>query len=231
MVDSKIISIIPARAGSKRVPNKNITDIHGQPLIAYTILDSLRCKYIDRTIVSTNSEIIGGIAKRYGAEFPFVRPDEYSTDTSTDLDWAKHFLDWYYKENKEYPRYIVHLRPTTPLRCPMVIAQAIFALDLDKEATCLRSVEALTEPPEKTYYVGKYLEPVIKNDNPDFQNLPSQSFRTSYKANGYVDILKAETILNGSMHGTKILPFITQPTIEIDTPEELELLKIKLSNY
>jgi len=88
------IAIIPARGGSKRIPNKNIKDFLGKPIIAYSIETALLSRLFDKVIVSTDSEEIATVAKKYGAEVPFIRPCEISDDFATTADVIKHSLDW-----------------------------------------------------------------------------------------------------------------------------------------
>jgi len=229
----KIISLIPAREGSKSIPNKNIVDLNEQPLIAYTILDSLRSKLIEETYVSTDSEKIATIAEKYGAEVPFLRPKIFATDNSLDIDYIKHFLNWYFDTYSKYPQIIVLLRPTTPIREVEIIDEAIeFFLNNINEADSLRSIHQLTESPFKYFYKnGKYLDPLLGKRFPikEFWNLPKQLFKAVYKPNGYVDIIKPEVVLNlDSVYGDKILAFETERVIEIDSKEDLEYLRFKL---
>ena len=121
----KIISIIPARSGSKRVKNKNIRKLMGLPLLAHTIKHSLNSKLISRTIVSTDSKKYARIAKKYGAEVPFLRPDKISGDRSTDLECFQHCVN-FLKRNENYtPNIIVHLRVTYPIRENNIIDDCI----------------------------------------------------------------------------------------------------------
>jgi len=93
-----VVAIIPARSGSKSLADKNIKELSGHPLIAYSIAAAKMSKKIDRVIVSTNSQKYAKIAKQYGAEAPFIRPDEFSTDTSTDKDFLVHAMNWLEKK-------------------------------------------------------------------------------------------------------------------------------------
>jgi len=221
----KVISIIPARSGSKGIPGKNIKEIKGQPLIAYTILDSLRSKLIEETYVTTDSLKIKEIAEKYGADVPFLRPAIYAQDNSTDLEWALHFLAYCKVMMDKLPDFIVHLRPTTPKRDITTIDRAITTLESNCEATALRSVEEFPESPLKWFKKkGKYLEAF----NKDYMNLPRQEVPKIYKPNGYIDILKTSTLLNRELHGDKILAFLTDPTIDIDTEQDFKNLQLIL---
>ena len=120
-----IVAIIPARSGSKSVKDKNIISLAGFPVIAYSIAAAKLSKLISRVIVSTDSDEYAKIVRKFGAETPFIRPKEISTDQSGDIDFFKHLIN-YFNEKEEYcPKYLVHLRPTTPMRTPRMIDNAI----------------------------------------------------------------------------------------------------------
>lgn len=223
-----IISLIPARANSKSIPNKNIIDLNGQPLIAYTILDSIRSNLIQKTIVTTDSEQIALISEQYGADV-IMRPKIYALDNSPDIDYIKHFLDYWYSKYNYYPKIIVLLRPTTPIRQVKIIDKAIRYF-LHNDADSLRSVHKLVETPFKYFLKeNNYLKPIIDLPIKEFWNLPKQLFKQVYKPNGYIDIIKPDVVINTNMvYGAKILGFETEKVIEIDSKEEFEYLKYKL---
>lgn len=226
-----IIGIIPARGGSKGVPKKNIKELAGFPLIAYSIAASLLSKRIDRTIVSTDSPEIAELAKRFGAEVPFLRPAEISQDKSTDLEFMLHAITWFEKNEHITPEYMIHLRPTTPVRDPRLIDEAIELMQHHPEATALRSVFELPESPYKMFHVRNgYLEGLLPNDpRPEYYNLPRQNFEPVYNPNGYVDIVKSSTMTTDhSMHGNKMLAFLVPNVGEIDTPEDFTFTEYAL---
>ena len=149
---SEIWAIIPARSGSKAVPDKNIMKLDGHPLIAYSIVAAKKCSYIDRVIVSTDSKEYGEIALEYGAEVPFLRPSEISSDSSTDLQFFQHALDWFRKYSDCSPEYFVHLRPTTPIRDSEIIDDAILSFK-NSNHSALRSVHKMSDTSYKTFEV------------------------------------------------------------------------------
>jgi CMP-N,N'-diacetyllegionaminic acid synthase len=117
MINGKsIIAIIPARDGSKGLPGKNIKELCGKPLIAWSIEAGLGSKYIDEVMVTTESEEIARIAREFGASVPFIRPTELASDTATSFDAIKHAIDFYENELHKRFDYIVLLEPTSPLR-------------------------------------------------------------------------------------------------------------------
>ena len=219
----RIICVIPARGGSKSCPRKNIREVCGQPLISYPILAALRTPEIERVYVSTDDKETVEIAEKYGADVPFLRPKEFARDNSPDIEWATHFLGWF-KEDKGYlPEYIVHLRATTPMIEPEKISEAIQKIQKYPECTSLVSSEEYTDSPFKALLVdGLYYDGMLSIKH---MLRPKQSFPIAYHPNGYVDILKVDTLLQGKMHGDKILTFITERVIEVDSEYEFNLLE------
>ena len=219
------IALIPARGGSKGIPGKNISPLLGHPLIAYSIAAALASRCISRTIVSTDSEEIAEISKRYGAEVPFIRPAEFSTDMSTDRDFLVHAIDWLAENESAQPDYIVHLRPTSPLREFEVIDEAIRLLRKTAAATSLRSAHLASKTPYKWFQMDDsgYFKGIRPDDlRPEYYNLPRQSFPPVYDPNGYVDVLRVSQLLSSqSVHGDAILGFITPYCHELDSPEDL----------
>lgn len=112
----KILGIVGARAGSKGVPNKNIRLLSGKPLMAWIIEAAKASKHINRLIVSTDSKEYAVIARDYGAEAPFLRPERFASDSSPEIEYVKHALDWL-KTNEGYlPDIVVRMMPTVPLQ-------------------------------------------------------------------------------------------------------------------
>lgn len=223
-----IIAIIPARGGSKGVPGKNIKKLMGYSLIAYSIAASRLAKKIDRVIVSTDSTEIAEIAESFGAEVPFMRPAELAQDKSTDLEFIEHAINWFGDNEGTVPEYLVHIRPTTPLRIPELIDDAIMKMIANPNATSLRSVHEIRESPYKLFGIkNDFLEGLFPDDpRPEYYNLPRQNFPPVYQPNGYVDIIKSETVLKlKSLHGPKILSFITPDVGEIDTIDDFNYIE------
>jgi len=229
-VKDGVIGLIPARSGSKAVPDKNIKLLAGKPLIAYSIEVARQVKSINRVIVSTDSAHYADIARKYGSETPFLRPAEISGDDSTDYEFVKHLLDWYQETGEELPNYIVHLRPTTPFRDPDVVESAIELIKAHPHATALRSVNEMVESSYKTFEIDcQYLKSVCSGSfDLDLLNVPRQRFTKTYRANGYVDIIKTSYVLeNNKLHGNRVLPFITPIVGEIDTLDDFKYLEYR----
>ena len=221
-----IIAVIPARGGSKGVPKKNIQLLGGYPLIAYSIVIAKQVKEVEQIIVSTDSQEIADVAKHYGAEV-IARPPELAKDDSPDSEWALHLLSLLEKE----PEYLVHLRPTTPLREPYIIDKAIAEMQDHPEATSLRSGHPASESCFK--WCIRDENEYFRNAFPDYSNErinePRQLFPNVFIPNGYVDILKPSFIKQtGLLHGDKMLGFITPVCHEVDTIDDLEFLEFEL---
>jgi len=221
-----ILCIIPARCGSKGLPDKNIKDFKGHPLLSWSIMQALQSKYKMKIVVSTDSNTYAQIAIKYGAEVPFLRPEKISGDLSNDYECIKHCVDWF-EENENYvPDIILQLRPTQPCRNIETINKCldIFIENIDKYDS-LRTVIKIDKSPYKMYQVtDNKLVPLFDELNgiKEPYNQCRQILPDCYLHNGYIDILKIETLKNGSISGIKIYPYLMDDcdNIDIDTLED-----------
>jgi len=227
----KTVALIPARAGSKGVRNKNIRLLGGHPLIAWSIAACLKTSSIDRVIVSTDSAEYAGLCRRLGAEVPFLRPALISGDRSTDFEFVEHALDWLAANGIE-PETLVHIRPTTPLRDPALVEQAIGQFRAQHKATALRSVHEMAESAYKTFEIDGQgrLKRLGSNDTAlDSANNARQQFPATYNANGYVDVLSTAFIRRtGLLHGDAVMPFVTPCVTEVDNEDDFAFLEYEL---
>lgn len=213
MIDSyKVLALVLARGGSKRIPNKNIKELSGKPLLGYSIEAAKGSKYIDRIITSTDSEKIAEVAQGLGSEVPFMRPQELAKDDVTDFPVFIHTLEWL-KENEGYePDIVVQLRPTSPMRIAEHIDRAIELLAKNPQADSVRTVTEPQQSPYKMYKIDDtgFLEPLLKIEGQEESfNLPQQKLPKAYKHVGYVDVVWRKTIMeNKQMTGTKIMPLV-----------------------
>jgi N-acylneuraminate cytidylyltransferase len=189
--------------------------------MSYAIVAPLLCKKIDRVVVSTDNEEIAKIAKKYGAEVPFMRPKEYATDSSSDFGFLKHFFDNIPCDE------VALIRPTTPFRNPEFMDEVIeMYFDNKDKMTGLRTAEVMNRPAYKQFKIsGKYFEKLFDNFNgiKDYSNLPRQEFPLTYSPNGHIDIVKRETIENGSVFGDKIYAVVCEKMVDIDDLDDLEI--------
>jgi N-acylneuraminate cytidylyltransferase len=229
---AEVVAIIPARSGSKGVVDKNIKLLAGHPLIAYSIAAAQLANEINRIIVSTDSIEYASIAREYGAEVPFLRPLEISGDRSGDYEWVKHLLDWMAENEDHVPKYLVHLRPTTPLREPKHIDAAIELMRQNNNATSLRSVHEMSETAYKTVEIDRdYLKCICSGSfDLDATNQPRQVFPKTYIANGYVDIYKSSYVVkNKKILGNKVIAYVTPRIFEVDTLEDFDYLEYQVA--
>ena len=124
-----VVAVIPARGGSKGLPRKNVLPLAGKPLLAYTILDALAAKRIDRTLVSTDDAEIAEVARAWGAEVPFVRPAALATDDATTEVVLQHALAWLEREERASVDAIVLLEATSPFRASGLVDEVVSRLD------------------------------------------------------------------------------------------------------
>ena len=229
-----MIALIPARSGSKGVKDKNIKMLGGIPLIAHSINAAKKINNVDRIIVSTDSKKYAEIAQEYGAEAPFIRPPEYSNYTASYSDIFKHFLSWLDSNKLIIPKYLIHLRPTSPIRETKILNDAVdFFLKKADKATSLRSGHLASESPYKWFATDNegYFKSFNDRMTPDDANMPRQTFPDVYVPNGYIDIIKSNTILSdGLLLGNKMLVFKTPICHEIDTIEDFKYLEYLFEN-
>lgn len=229
-----IHALIPARGGSKGVPRKNIIDVGGFPLVAYSIAAALASRCADTTVVTTDSPEIAEIATQHGAAVPFLRPPEFADDSAPDLAYIGHYLNWLRQTGADMPELLLLLRPTTPLRDPAVILEAVGKYFNRDGATSLRSIHKLAEPPQKQLVLEDgWLTGLFPQDpRPEYYNLPRQAFPQSYQPNGYIDVVSVDLVLNDdALYGDRTMGFETEPVIEIDHPEDIDRLEYWLDRH
>jgi N-acylneuraminate cytidylyltransferase len=220
-----ILALIPARGGSKGIPRKNVRLLAGKPLIAYSIDHALQSRHIGRVIVSTDDEDIAAAARAAGAEVPFMRPAEFARDMSPDLDVFRHALRWLRERENYVPELVVHLRPTGPVRRVELVDEAIARMLATPSADSLRAVSVPALTPYKMWRIENgFLKPLLTMPGvKEPHSMPRQMLPEVYWQNGYVDIMRARTILEqDSMTGGVVLPFIvTDRIFELDYEESI----------
>lgn len=217
-----IMSIIPARGGSKGVPRKNIKLLNGKPLIYYSIEASNSCKFIDRTFVSTEDDEISEISNKLGSEV-IKRPLDLASDTSSSIDVIFHFLD-FLEDNIFLPEMFVLLQPTSPLRTSNDIYKAIELFKLN-DCDSLVSVCELNHQSLLNFSLDNgYL---VQNNNDNFFNSRRQDMPTYYALNGAIYITTPNFIRkNKSFYGDKTIPYLMpkERSIDLDTPLDFKIV-------
>jgi CMP-N-acetylneuraminic acid synthetase len=187
------LAIIPARGGSKRLPRKNVLELGGKPLIAWTIEAALGCSFIDEVMVTTDDAEIAAVAKEYGANVPFLRPAELASDTATSFDAIRHAIDFYRTElGKEFD-FVVLLQPTSPLRGSHDIGRAI-ELRAQKNADAIISVCEVEHSPlwMNTLPEDRSMAGFLRSE---LKNKRSQDLAAFYRLNGAIYICEVGRLL------------------------------------
>lgn len=219
----EVLAIIPARGGSKSIPRKNIKPLAGYPLIAYSIAAALQARCVTRTIVSTDDEEIAAVARQFGAETPFLRPTELAQDQTTDLPVFQHVLAWLAQNEAYHPEVLVQLRPTSPIRPPDCVDQAVKILVEHPDADSVRGVVPSGQNPFKMWRIDEAGKMVPLLSVPGIEepyNAPRQVLPATYWQTGHIDAFWAKTVYEQkSLSGKVIYPLILDPryTIDIDT--------------
>ena len=227
-----VIGFIPSRSGSKRLKDKNIKLLNNKPLIAYTIEAAKQSKKLSRIICSTNSKIHADIAQSFGAEVPFLRPEELAVDKTSDREVLLHFINWVKENEKTTPDYIVLLRPTTPFKNGELIDNCISAIE-DSDFSSIRTVTKVAgvfHPYWMYKKEDKRLEPFIKGIEIS-KYYQSQMLPTCYRLNGVVDILKTENIIRSeNMYGNNIgsIEVEAEKTVDIDDLSDFKFAEFLL---
>ena len=208
-----IVALIPARAGSKRVPDKNIRPLAGHPLIAYTIASALQSQVFSAVIVSTDSAYYGDIARHYGAEVPFLRPAEFAGDLSPDIEWVEDSLKRLQDEGRSYDCFSI-LRPTSPFRLPGSIKRAWRAFLAEDGVDSLRAVEKCKQHPGKMWVVrGNRMVPFMPLTPPKqpWHSSQYQSLPEVYVQNASLEIAWTKVVFNEeTIAGNILMPFVTK---------------------
>ena len=204
------IALIPARSGSERVPHKNVRPLAGHPLIAYAIGAAGQAGIFERVICSTDSEEIAEVARWYGAEVPFLRPAEYATSTSPDIEWITFTLE---ELGKRYDLFGL-VRATNPFRGPDVLLRGFRQLLATPEADSIRAVELVKQHPGKMWVVdGQTMRPLLDQSQLDvawhagqYQALPKV-----YVQNSALEIAWSRVVFaTGTREGRTVAPFFTR---------------------
>jgi N-acylneuraminate cytidylyltransferase len=213
----RILAIIPARAGSKRLPGKNIKELAGKPLIQWTMEAAKNSALLTEVIVSTDDEKIVELAKEIDVNVPFVRPEHLAQDKSSSIDVIKHAIDFLEKQGKTFD-FIMLLQPTSPLRTSLHIDEAIHLLN-DKSADAVISVC----PTEHSPLWSNTLDDSGKMDSfisPEIKNTRSQDLPIHYRLNGALYITRVERLLaeNSMFINNNIFAYkmTTESSVDID---------------
>jgi len=205
------VAFVPARSGSERVRDKNVRPLAGHPLLAYAIETARRSDSFQRVVVSTDSEEIAAVARWYGADVPFLRPPEYATSTSPDIEWLTYTLELL---DESYDVFAL-IRATNPFRGPDVVRRGLAQLLATPEADSIRAVELVKQHPGKMWLLsddGRTMLPLLDQSGLDvawhagqYQALPEV-----YVQNSALEIAWTRVVTEtGTREGDVLAPFLT----------------------
>ena len=224
MVGDRILAIIPARSGSKRLPGKNIKLLNGKPLIQWTIEAALKSTYIDEVLVSTDCDEIITLANKLGGLAPFKRPKELATDTASSVDVALHALSFVESLGEKYT-YVVFLQPTSPLRNEKHIDEAIETVLRNNLESCVSVCEAEHSP----LWCSKVSSKTNKMDFSNMRglvNCRSQDLPTFYRLNGAIYIINCDSLRekNQLFLLNNCTPYIMSQESSVDIDNKLDFI-------
>lgn len=234
---AKILGVITARGGSKGIPGKNIKPLLGKPLIAYTIEAAKNSGALDRLILSTDDPAIAEIAKKYGCEVPFLRPKELAEDKTAHLPVMQHAVQWLADNETYRPDYAMILQPTSPLRQPFHIKEAV-ELILKTGADSVLSVSEIPEnlSPHKAMVADKngFLQ-LFNGDPVRKRTARRQDLPQAYWSIGSIYLFKTNLIFDSvepNFYGEKVLPYVVDKkyVVDINIPEDWEEAEKALKN-
>jgi CMP-N-acetylneuraminic acid synthetase len=223
-----VLAVVPARAGSRSIPDKNVVPFRGKPLLVHSIEHGLAARNVDRVIVSTDSPRYRALAEAAGAEAPFLRPAALAQDLSSDLEVFTHALEWLERNEGYRPEACVHLRPTCPVRRVSDVERAIDLLLADPSADSVRSVVKAPHTPYKMWRLDPSgaLRPLLAGPVPEAWNQPRQALPEVYLQNAAVDVVRTRVVREGrSMTGGRIVPYVMSQLGDVDEWSDLARLE------
>ena len=231
----RIVALIPARSGSKRVADKNIRPLAGHPLIAYSIAAALQSGIFADVIVSTDSVRYADIARYYGAEIPFMRPAQIAGDTSPDIEWVADTLKRLADAGRSYDCFSI-LRPTSPFRLPQTIRRAWEALKGQNGVDSLRAVEKCSQHPGKMWVIrGQRMTPLLPLGPPEQPWHSSQypSLPEVYVQNASLEMAWTRVVFEArTIAGHVVMPFLTEEYegFDVNSPYDWQLAETLVTN-
>ncbi|MBI3306191.1 MAG: acylneuraminate cytidylyltransferase family protein [Candidatus Omnitrophica bacterium] len=220
------LALIPARGSSKSIPRKNIKLFNGKPLLAWTIECAQESNAFERIILSTDDQEIAELGKKYKAEVPFLRPEEFATDAAPTALAVRHALEWLWEHQREKPDFVMVLEPTSPLRQPSHIQEALKLLS----KPAIDSVASVSRVPQ--HYVPEKILKIMPNgvllglgEMPIRRMIHRrQDLPVYYGFNGLIFACRRELLFKNppTLWGDKVFPLVTEDkyTADLDNPED-----------
>lgn len=209
----RAVAFIPARSGSKRLPNKNIHPLGGHPMLAYSVRAAIDSGVFDSVICATDSELYADVARHYGAEVPFLRAAEISGDKSPDIEWVVWMLNKLRESGREFEVFSI-LRPTSPFRLPETIRRAWSLFTEDPRADSLRAIEKCKQHPGKMWVIrGKRMLPLLpfNNGSTPWHSSQFAALPEIFAQDASLEIAWSRVPLEqNNIAGEAIIPFVSQ---------------------
>lgn len=225
--NKRILAVITARGGSKGIPRKNIKDLAGKPLIAYTIEEAKKSQFLTRCIVSTDDDEIAKISKKYGADIPFMRPAEIAQDESTSMEVVQHALKYLKDELNEEYDYLMILQPTSPLRIVDDIDESIKKI-VDTDADSVMGMMELVDFSLKKFkkIEDDLILPFVEEEGKESSR--RQNLSKMYKRNCAIYLTKTDLIMQGDLFGKISRPYVMpeERSADINEPIDFDLAEI-----
>ena len=221
------VALIPARAGSQRVPRKNIRPLAGHPLLAYAIAGARESGLFDAIVVSTDSDEIAAVARHYGAEVPWLRPAAMAASTSPDIEWVRFTLERLADQGRDFDLFSI-LRPTSPFRRGTAIRRAWDQVLAVEGADSIRAVELCKQHPGKMWIVeGTLMRPLLPpGDGVPLHSTQYAALPRVYVQNSSLEIAwtRVAQRQSGDIAGERVVAFLSDPAtgFSIDYPEDWE---------
>jgi N-acylneuraminate cytidylyltransferase len=213
MAEVRVVGLVPARGGSKRIPGKNIRPLAGHPVLAYTLAAARASEVFVDVVVSTDDERTAAVARHYEGEVPFLRPAALAGDTSADIEWVTYTLEQLAARGRTYEAFSI-LRPTSPFRQPATIKRAWERFRSRRDADSLRAVEPCRQHPGKMWIVeSDLMHPLLEGGSVDrpWHSTPYQALPRVYAQNASLEIAWTATVQRTrSIAGSRVVPLFTE---------------------
>lgn len=227
----KSLCIIPARSGSKGIKNKNLINLNGKPLIAWTIEAAIKSKEFDKIYVSTESDQIAQISIRYGAEIPFKRPKSLASDNTHSVHVVINVLEWFYDNNGYLPEYTSMLLPTSPLRQPFHISESLDIMRSKGFSSLVSIIDLGIHITNIRHFENEIFRRTFNNEHPNTQRQDSKNL---FSVNGSIFIAKTEELVkNKTFHTQNCYGYLMDKytSIDINNDKDLEFAKKVMKNF
>lgn len=233
-----VLGVIGARSGSKSIPDKNIKPLLGKPLMAWIIEAAKSAKLLDRVIVSTDSEQYASIARRFGAETPFLRPKEISGDRATDFEYVSHAVEWLAAHEGYHPDIVVRMMPTVPLQQSADIDACVENLIADPSAHSSVVVAEASQHPRKAMkmvqengqeYLVHYLTGKARDAEPAFRQGYEQAYFRANVIAARASVVRDLRLLVGEKIRCHVIP--KERAIDIDAPIDFVIAEKLMEHF